>query len=52
MSLPRLNSVNRLTAAVLLAGVFSIGGVAQDSAPTASIRHPKPLNQLRRRDLW
>ncbi len=35
MSLPRLNSVNRLTAAVLLAGVFSTGAVAQDSPPSA-----------------
>ncbi len=34
MSLPCLNSVNRLTTAVLLAGVFSIGGVAQDAVQT------------------
>ncbi len=34
MSLPCLNSLNRLTAAVLLAGVFSIGGVAQDAVQT------------------
>ncbi|MGA7380447.1 MAG: TolC family protein, partial [Terriglobales bacterium] len=34
MSLPWLNSLNRLTAAVLLAGVFSIGGVAQDAVQT------------------
>jgi outer membrane protein len=42
MSLSRLNSVNRLAAAIVLAGVFSIGSVAQDagqappSAPQAS----------------
>jgi len=34
MSLPRLNSVNRLTAAVLLAGAFSIGSAAQDATQT------------------
>ncbi|MGH9500305.1 MAG: TolC family protein [Terriglobales bacterium] len=33
MSLPRLNSVNRSTAALLLAGALSIGGAAQDAAP-------------------
>jgi outer membrane protein TolC len=44
MSLPHLNSVKRLAAAVLLAGTLSIGGVAQDatqalpSAPQASQR--------------
>jgi outer membrane protein len=32
MFLPCLNSRSRLTAAVLLAGAFSIGGLAQDSA--------------------
>jgi outer membrane protein len=35
MSLPCLNSVKRLTAAVLLASTLSIGSVAQDSAQTA-----------------
>jgi outer membrane protein TolC len=35
MSLPCLNSATRLTAALLLAGAFSIGGAAQDSAQTA-----------------
>jgi outer membrane protein len=34
MSLPGLNSVNRLTAAIFLAGAFSIGGAAQDAAQT------------------
>jgi outer membrane protein len=34
MSLPSLNSVNRLTAATLLAGAFSISGAAQDAAQT------------------
>jgi len=34
MSLPRLNSMNRLTAAVLLVGALSIVGVAQDAAQT------------------
>jgi outer membrane protein len=34
MSLPQLNSVKRLTAVVLLAGAFSIGGVAQDATQT------------------
>jgi len=35
MSLHGLNSVNRLTAAVLLAGTLSIGAVAQDAAQSA-----------------
>lgn len=34
MSLPRLNSMNRLTAAVLLVGALSIVGVTQDATPT------------------
>jgi outer membrane protein len=34
MSLPRLNSMNRLTAAVLLVGALSIVGVAQDATQT------------------
>jgi outer membrane protein len=34
MSLPRLNSMNRLTATVLLVGALSIVGVAQDATQT------------------
>src|SRR5271154_1042130 len=46
MSLPRWNSLKRLTTAVLLAGAFSIGGLAQDSAqplPTAP-QAPQPAS--------
>src|SRR5579863_2175951 len=44
MSLPFLNSVNRLTVAVLLAGAFSIGGYAQDAAqaPPSAPQAPQP----------
>jgi outer membrane protein TolC len=36
MSLPTLNSVNRLIAGVLLAGTVSIGSIAQDTAQTTA----------------
>lgn len=38
MPLPTLNSVNRLIAAFLLAGTFSICGLAQDAAPSTPVQ--------------
>jgi outer membrane protein len=45
MSLPGLNLVNRLTAAILLAGAFSIGSAAQDAAqtPTSAPQASQPV---------
>ena len=38
MPLPTLNSVDRLIAAFLLAGTLSMGGLAQDAAPSTAVQ--------------